>query len=131
MNTQDMLLCDLLQCGSLDLEFLLDLYDANDIDLERNIEQARELSNGKIEDINVLIYQAFDSIAQQFLREQSEVLFERTGYSEVYPPEYEIYTNYLDSHFWFRSAEVQTLFDEWSESRRLTQEQQLMQRMRQ
>lgn len=126
-----MLLCDLLQCGSLDLEFLLDLYDANDIDLERNIEQARELSNGKIEDINVLIYQAFDSIAQQFLREQSEVLFERTGYSEVYPPEYEIYTNYLDSHFWFRSAEVQTLFDEWSESRRLTQEQQLMQRMRQ
>lgn len=44
-------------------------------------------------------------IAQNFISENEE-LFEK------YSSEYQIFTNYLDSHIWFEDEEVQSKFDE-------------------
>jgi hypothetical protein len=55
--------------------------------------------------INYLIYTALTLVAQNFIAENEE-LFEK------YSSEYQIFTNYLDSHIWFEDEEVQNKFDE-------------------
>lgn len=124
------MLCDLLKAGSSDLQYLLDLYEEHNIDVNDNLEEARELFEDRI-DVNALIYVALSHVAQTFIQEQSEELFQRTGYSSLYPPDYEIITDFMASDLYFVNPEVQEVYEDWCASRRLTQEQQLMQRMRQ
>ena len=44
-------------------------------------------------------------VAQNFISENEELF-------EEYSSEYQIFTNYLDSHIWFEDEKVQSKFDE-------------------
>ena len=55
-------------------------------------------------DINYYIYEALSQIAYKFINSNKK-LFKKES------DEFEIYTNYLDSHIWFTSQKVQSKFE--------------------
>lgn len=55
-------------------------------------------------DINYLIYEALNQIAYKFINSNKE-LFENES------DEFEIYTNYMDSHIYFTSENIQEKFE--------------------
>jgi hypothetical protein len=57
-------------------------------------------------DINYLIYESLSTIAYRFI-EANQELFETKS------DEFEIYTNYLDSHVRFSDEEVQVEFEKY------------------
>ena len=112
MENLQNILCDLLSCGYLDLKFLDELIWAYSLDLD--IESLSFCYN-KIDNINILIYEALEEVKNIFLDENYEVL-EKLGYdSEQFNDsiEYEIFTNYLDSHLWFKDKNIDDIYQEW------------------
>lgn len=94
MKQKDDLLCALLNCGYLDLDFLLNLTKNYDIDelIDYVINELGETPN-----VNNLIYATFNF----FLRECADIIEEKG--IELDPFEdFEIYTNYMDSHICVR-----------------------------
>lgn len=89
----------------LDLKFLVELvekYNLNVDDISENIE-FNFWKEFKI-NINYFIYEALNSIASKFIESNPE-LFESES------DEFEIYTNYIDSHIYFTSEIVQSEFE--------------------
>ena len=108
MNTNNSLLSWLLNCGYLDLDFLINLVEEYDLDFD--VEDT--LDNywyTQISDlnINIFIYDAFEKIKDKFFEEKAEEI------EWIYTKKYTIFTNYMDSHLWFECQELQDLFEEW------------------
>lgn len=101
------LLCDLLDCGSLDINFLDDLLDTYNISLD--IEDIK--ANFWKIDVNILIYESFEQIKNQFLEDNNEEI-EKLWFN-IYELDYQIYTNYMDSHIWFNDEKIDNLYQEW------------------
>ncbi len=55
-------------------------------------------------DFNTIVYEIFYKIATDFIAE-NQCLF------KDYSSEFQIFTNYLDSHLWFESNNVQERFE--------------------
>lgn len=89
----------------LDIEFLLNIAEEHHLDLADIIENV-EMNFWKepVSYINYLIYEALSQIAYKFI-ENNPKLFETES------DEFEIFTNYMDSHIWFNSEKVQTEFE--------------------
>lgn len=115
METKTSLLCGLLDCGYLDINFLIDLADCNHIEIDLDDMKANywELN------INWIIYDVINKIAEKFIEENQEQiekildlwefwnLYDYMSSHEIY----EVYTNFIDSHLWFKDEEIQTLFE--------------------
>lgn len=107
MNTN--ILCDisrnLLGAWYLDLEFLVNLLEEYKIDIDEIMESI-ECNYGKdyVAEFNTIVYEVFNKIATDFIAEHEE-LFEDNS------DEFEIFTNYLDSHLRFESDVVQEQFE--------------------
>lgn len=101
------LLCDLLDCGYLDINFLDNLL--NDYEINLDIEDIR--ANFWKVDINTLIYETFEIIKNMFIEDNKEEL--DTLWIDIYNIDYQIYTNYMDSHLWFNNNQIDDLFNNW------------------
>ena len=102
----------MLECGCLDLDYLTELCDKNNIDLDIECIKSEYWSTN----INILIYEALRQIAERFISEnQGEIsnilwisdLEEYTAENDLY----EIFTNYMDSHLRFKNEKIQELFE--------------------
>jgi transcriptional/translational regulatory protein YebC/TACO1 len=89
----------------LDLKYLVNLLDEYELDFYDVMDSVRCNfgADGKLE-FNTIIYEVLDSIAHKFLEEQTENLTDEKA-------EFEIYTNYMDSHIYFTDDEVQSKFE--------------------
>lgn len=114
MEAKNSLLTQILQCWYLDLKFLIDLIETYELDLDvEDILFNYWYTNIKDFNINILIYESFEQIKNQFLEENKEEIENKLNLN-IYDIEYEIYTNYLDSHLWFtKNDELNQLFDEY------------------
>lgn len=88
-----------------DIKFLIDTIEEHELDFDdiyENVEMNfwKEVSYN----INYYIYEALNQIACKFI-ELNETLFENES------DEFEIYTNYMDSHIYFNSETVQSKFE--------------------
>jgi len=106
------IISQILECWYLDVEFLDNLIDEFDIDLDiDNIKQEFWMVN-----LNLLVYKVYDEVKNRFLEEYKQEVEAITGESleNVWDFEdYEIFTNYLDSHLWFNNEEIENLFQVW------------------
>ena len=115
METKTSLLCDLLECGYLDINYLTDLLDDNNIEIDLQDLKA----NYWALNINWIIYDVIFQIAEKFIEEnQDEIekildlwefwnLYDYMSSHDIY----EIYTNYIDSHLRFKDEAILDLFE--------------------
>ena len=91
----------------LDLKFLVDLLEEYSLDFYEVLDSVdcNYWKDMKL-DINMLIYEVLSTIAYKFISENSS-LFEDEN------DEFEIYTNYMDSHIYFTSEKVQDKFEKF------------------
>jgi len=91
----------------LDLKYLVNLIDENNLDFDEVYENV-EMNFWKefTTDINYFIYEALSQIAYRFISSNKEFFKE-------YSDEFEIYTNFMDSHIWFIDEEVQSKFEDY------------------
>ncbi len=98
---------NLLGAWYLDLNFLINLLDTHDMsfdDIYENVEM--NFWKDFTFDINYFIHDALTQIAYKFI-ESNTKLFETEN------DEFEIYTNYMDSHIWFESEKAQNKFEKF------------------
>lgn len=89
----------------LDLEFLIDTIEKHNLDIDEIIENIKfNFWKEFAIDINYLIYESLSEIANQFINSHRELF-------EYESDEFEIYTNYMDSHIYFISEIVQSEFE--------------------
>lgn len=96
---------NLLGAWYLDLKFLVELLDEHNIDFDDVIEsiECNFWQDYKL-DINTIIYEVLSTIAYKFISKNSS-MFENES------DEFEIYTNYMDSHIYFTSQKAQNEFE--------------------
>lgn len=96
---------NLLGAWYLDLRYLVDLLDENNIDFDDIIEsiQFNCWEDVKLE-INLIIYEVLTTIANEFISNNSKLFEDETD-------EFEIFTNYMDSHIYFKSDIVHNEFE--------------------
>ena len=97
---------NILEAWYLDLKYLVELVDENSLDFDdiyENVEMSfwKEFTN-----INYFIYEALNQIAYKFIESHQE-LFEKCS------DEFEIYTNYMDSHISFTDDKIQNKFEDY------------------
>jgi hypothetical protein len=105
--------CQLLNCWYLDIEFLdklLGEYPEIDID----IDEVR-MNYWKVDDINILIYEAYSQIKKMFFEENEEKITSLWFSIEDIEDneEYTIFTNYFDSHLRFKIPEIDAIYQNW------------------
>ena len=112
-ETAESLCSQILECWFLDVKYAIDLANSNNLEID--YEDLK--SNYWTVNINTIIYDLIYRIAETFISENEIVikqilniwdLNEYRNNSEMY----EIYTNYIDSHLWFKDERIQTLFDQ-------------------
>lgn len=98
---------NLLGAWYLDLKFLVDLLEEHNIEFDDVMEsiECNFWKDVKLE-INLIIYEVLSTIAYKFISENSELF-------EIENDEFEIYTNYMDSHIYFTSEKVQNEFEKF------------------
>ena len=96
---------NLLGAWYLDLKFLTDLIYEHNIDFDDIMDsiECNFWKDYKL-DINIIIYEVLSTIAYKFISDNSS-LFEDEN------EEFEIYTNYIDSHIYFNSEKIQDKFE--------------------
>jgi hypothetical protein len=112
MNNINSICCQLLNCWILDIDFLDNLLDEYKIDI--NIDDIK-MNYWKVNDINILIYEAYSQIKDMFLTDKLEEI-KSLGYNiENFEEwrDFEIYTNYLDSHLWFNNPDIDKIYQNW------------------
>ncbi len=91
----------------LDLEYLTNTIEEYKLAVDEIVESVeQDFWKEYVTQINYLIYMALTMVAQKFI-EENEKLFEDKS------NEYEIFTNYLDSHVYFEDEEVQREFERY------------------
>lgn len=115
METKTSLLCDLLECGYSDIDYLVNLLDKNNIEIDLQDLKA----NYWALNFNWIIYDVMTQIAEKFIEDNQEkiekildlwdsTIYDYMNYHEIY----EIFTNYIDSHIWFNDEKIQELFEQ-------------------
>jgi len=96
---------NLLWAWYLDVEFLVNLIEEHKLDFDEIYENV-EMNFWKEFDcnINYFIYESLSQIAYKFIDSNKELF-------EYESDEFEIYTNYIDSHIRFTSEKVQSEFE--------------------
>ena len=96
---------NLLWAWYLDVEFLVNLIEEQKLDFDEIYENV-EMNFWKEFDrnINYFIYEALSQVAYRFIDSHKELF-------EIESDEFEICTNYMDSHVWFVSEPVQAEFE--------------------
>ena len=91
----------------LDVKYLVELIEEHNLDVD-DIAENIEFNFWKEfkADINYFIYEALSQIANKFIESNIELF-------EYESDEFEIYTNYMDSHIWFNSEKVQSEFEKF------------------
>ena len=91
----------------LDIKFLVDLLEKYNLDFYEVLDsvECNYWEDMKL-NINMLIYEVLSNIAYNFISENSS-LFENES------DEFEIYTNYMDSHIYFTSEKAQAKFEKF------------------
>jgi len=105
----------LLNCWYSDVMFLINISNNNNIELD--IEDIR--NNYWNIDINILIYETIRIISENFINEyKSQIhmvlwLWDHDNLENYrsYNDLYEIYTNYIDSHLWFKNELIQKMYE--------------------
>lgn len=89
----------------LDVKYLVELIEEHNLDVD-DIAENIEFNFWKEfkADINYFIYEALSQIANKFIESNIELF-------EYESDEFEIYTNYMDSHIYFISEIVQSEFE--------------------
>lgn len=96
---------NILDGGYLDLEYLTNTIEEYKLAVDEIVESVeQDFWKEYVTQINYLIYIALTMVAQKFI-EENEKLFEDKS------NEFEIFTNYLDSHVYFEDEEVQREFE--------------------
>ncbi len=113
MESAISLLSQLLECWYSDVTYTLELSNNNKIEID-----TQEIKNNYWDlNINLIIYDLIYKIAEEFIRDnQSQIedilnvknLSEYRDNNELY----EIFTNYIDSHLWFKNQDIQNLFEQ-------------------
>lgn len=112
MENTNTILSQVLHCWYLDLKFLDELIESYNLDLDiEDILLNYWYTNIQDLNINIFIYESFEQIKNQFIEENQEKI-EKLGF-DIYEIEYEIYTNYMDSHIWFNDEKIDNLYQEW------------------
>jgi len=109
------ILCQILNCWVLDLQYLMDLLKNNQIELD--IFEIKD--NYQSLDINTLIYEAIRKIRDNFIQENAQEIWKilnLRSYNELenflsYNDIDEIYINFLDSHLSFKNYKIQEMFE--------------------
>lgn len=106
------MLSQVLNCWYLDVDFLEELIEEFNIDLD--IECIKnEFWNINV---NILIYKVFDEIKNNFLKENKyeieAIIWESLDNGFDFE-DYEIFTNCIDSHLRFKNDEIEDLFQKW------------------
>ena len=98
---------NLLGAWYLDLKFLVELVDKHNIDFDDIMDsiECNFWNDIKIE-INIIIYEVLNTIAYKFISENSKIFEDEND-------EFEIYTNYMDSHIYFTSEKAQEKFEKF------------------
>lgn len=119
MRKQTELLCQILNCEPLDVNYLCELLEKNTIEISDCI---RYWDNGiDLLDFNVIIYEAMEIIAKRFIinyENDIKIILGLPTDKLLYESDcidnelYEIYTNFLDSHIYFFNDEINRLFQE-------------------
>lgn len=96
---------NLLWAWYLDVEFLVNLMEEHKLDFDEIYENV-EMNFWKEFDrnINYFIYETLSQIAYKFIDSNKELFEDESD-------EFEIYTNYIDSHIRFTSEKVQSGFE--------------------
>ena len=104
--------CQLLGCWRWDLEFLGELLEA--YNLEIDIDEI-SMNYWKVDNINILIYDAYTQIKDMFIEENAKEIKTLWFDIDVFEEweDYEIHTNYMASTFWFMDDKVNKLYDKW------------------
>lgn len=89
----------------LDVKFLVEVVEKYSLDID-TISENIEFNFWKEfkADINYFIYEALSQVAYKFIDSNKELF-------DTESDEFEIYTNYMDSHIWFTSEIVQSKFE--------------------
>ena len=91
----------------LDIQFLANTVLEHELDIEDIIESVEMNFWKEFKcDFNYIVYETLSTIASKFIDENRE-LFDK------YSDEYEIYTNYMDSHIRFVDETVQSKFEQY------------------
>ena len=109
METWINLLCNILDWWYLDVKYLVDLYEKNNIEID--IENIRA-EYGEI-NINILIHKILREIAETFIENNRDEIEEIIDIIDIisWNDIYNIYTNCIDSHLRFDNEKVQELFE--------------------
>ncbi len=112
MDTKTGMLCELLECGFMDIYFLVELADKHEIEVD--IEKVK-LSYGSV-DINYLIDYVIEQIADRFIDENEEEICKILEVQDLekYRKEnemYKIFSDYLDSYLRFHNDEIQEIYE--------------------
>ena len=96
---------NLLWAWYLDIQFLVNLIEEQELDFDEIYENV-QMNFWKEFDrnINYFIYEALSQVAYKFIDSHKELFEDESD-------EYEIYTNYLDSHIRFTSEIIQSEFE--------------------
>lgn len=112
MSYTNQIASQLLNCWYLDIDFLDNLLESYKLDLD--IEELNSIY-WKVDNVNILIYWTFEEIKNMFLQENKEAIhtlwFNITNFQLW--RDYEIFTNYLDSHLRFNDDSLDELFQNW------------------
>lgn len=102
------LLCSLTGAGFLDIQFFENLINEFSLDLDyENIIQEFWQTN-----INIFILSAYEEIKNMFINQNSEEI-QKIIEKDPNEVDYQVFTNYLDSHLCFNNEEVEELFQDW------------------
>jgi hypothetical protein len=101
------LLCQILECWYLDINFLDNLL--NQYNIELDIDDIR--ANFWKVDVNILIYETFEIIKNMFIEDNQEEI--ESLWIDINNIDYQIYCNYIDSHLRFNNNQIDDLFNNW------------------
>lgn len=112
MSNINYIACQLLNCWYLDIQLLDELLEAYDLDLD--IEEV-SINYWKIDNVNILIYEAYNEIKNMCLEENEEQIKSLWYSVEDFEEwrDYEIFTNYIDSHLRFNDEKMEAIYENW------------------
>jgi len=104
-NVLSVITRNLLGAWYLDLKFLVDLVDKHNIDFDEIMDSIEcNFWEDFNVDINTIINEVLCTIASIFITENAELFVEHSN-------EFEIFTNCMDSHIYFKDEKIQEKFE--------------------
>ena len=103
-NVLNAMVRNVLDAWYLDLEYLVNLIDKQNLSFDEIYENVEMNFWKECININYFIYEALSQVAYKFIEANQKLCNAKSD-------EFEIYTNYMDSHIWFTNEELQSKFE--------------------